>query len=164
MKTTTEIDIIVVLFFERDGLFVLLHMFLSDSYLKLRGPVDLLQRGSGTGPFILLPDKSRNWSSVSNVKLSDIDPFKLLLERSRDVILVVFLVILLHFTPFHANFTGKHGSPIQFLFTPYWYLMAIIASKSLENVLEVLLGMVYISYALIIGGSTEVLVAARVML
>lgn len=48
-----------------------------------------------------------------------------------DIILVVLPVTSLHFTPLHRYLSGKHGSPIQFFFTPYSSLIAIIMSTTI---------------------------------
>ena len=60
----------------------------------------------------------------------------MLTDTHSDVILVVLPLVLLHFTPCQAYMTGKHGSPIQFFFTPYSNLMAMMASTSTEKVLS----------------------------
>ena len=48
-----------------------------------------------------------------------------------DIILMILSPASLHFTPSQTYSGGKHGSPIQFFFIPYLYLIAMIASTSI---------------------------------
>lgn len=91
-----------------------------------------------TSPFKLLCDKSlwkslccqyfrRNKQSNSNIKI-----------RSYQYVPTYSDIILnpvpsrLHCNPVHMNSLGRHGSPVQFFFTWYWVLMAMIASTRHE--------------------------------
>ena len=54
-------------------------------------------------------------------------------DTHSDVILDVLPLALLHFTPSQVYLVGKHGSPIQFFFTPYSILIAMMASTSMQK-------------------------------
>ena len=54
-------------------------------------------------------------------------------DTHSDVILDVLPLGLLHFTPSQVYLVGKHGSPIQFFFTPYSILIAMMASTSMQK-------------------------------
>jgi hypothetical protein len=53
-----------------------------------------------------------------------------------DVILRVLSLVFVQPTPSQAYMNGKHGSPIQFFFTPYSYLIAMMASTSTQKTIR----------------------------
>lgn len=60
-------------------------------------------------------------------------PNNVLADTHMDVILIVLSLLLMHFTPSQAYLAGEHGSPIQFFFTPYSSLIAMMASTRAQK-------------------------------